>query len=280
MPASRTSAADALHKATSGSRGAVRDGRGRGPERRRDDPQPRLARAISDQGFGQARRMLELQDHLERRQARQSPTAGIRPVKTCSGCGTVKAKLALSERTYQCEACGLVLDRDVNAAVNLLTLAASGAERHKRLRRDCKTRPARARPGETGTRHRARGQDRDRQRATAGCDGGCPLMHPQSQRYRSHSDALGRRPQLPRHALRLRDRPARPVRRGEAGPGSHSDLGRRRLAGAPVHAAGTTVRRHHSAVFRYRPGAGTRRRRSGSSVADRAGLARHLRHDR
>jgi transposase len=31
--------------------------------------------------------------------------------ETCSGCGAVKAKLALSERTYACAACGLVLDR-------------------------------------------------------------------------------------------------------------------------------------------------------------------------
>ena len=48
--------------------------------------------------------------------------------KTCSGCGAVKAKLSLSELTYRCCACGLVLDRDVNAARNLLRLAASGAE--------------------------------------------------------------------------------------------------------------------------------------------------------
>jgi transposase len=42
--------------------------------------------------------------------------------KTCSGCGAVRAKLALSERTYACAACGLVLDRDVNAARNLAAL--------------------------------------------------------------------------------------------------------------------------------------------------------------
>jgi putative transposase len=48
--------------------------------------------------------------------------------KTCSGCGTVKVKLPLSERTYRCDSCSLVLDRDVNAARNLLRLAASGAE--------------------------------------------------------------------------------------------------------------------------------------------------------
>jgi putative transposase len=40
----------------------------------------------------------------------------------------VKAKLALSERTYHCDHCGLDLDRDVNAARNLMHLAASGAE--------------------------------------------------------------------------------------------------------------------------------------------------------
>lgn len=42
--------------------------------------------------------------------------------KTCSGCGTVKTKLALSERTYRCEHCGLVMDRDANAAKNLACL--------------------------------------------------------------------------------------------------------------------------------------------------------------
>ena len=39
--------------------------------------------------------------------------------KTCSGCGSVKADLALSVREYECEFCGLVLDRDLNAAINL-----------------------------------------------------------------------------------------------------------------------------------------------------------------
>jgi putative transposase len=42
--------------------------------------------------------------------------------KTCSACGVVKTKLCLSERVYRCDACGLVLDRDLNAAHNLATL--------------------------------------------------------------------------------------------------------------------------------------------------------------
>ncbi len=39
----------------------------------------------------------------------------------------MKAKLPLSERTYHCATCGLVLDRDVNAARNLAALARTGA---------------------------------------------------------------------------------------------------------------------------------------------------------
>jgi len=44
--------------------------------------------------------------------------------KTCSGCGAVKTKLALHEREYTCEACGVVIDRDHNASLNLAALAA------------------------------------------------------------------------------------------------------------------------------------------------------------
>ena len=40
--------------------------------------------------------------------------------KTCSFCGAIKEKLKLSERTFVCDACGAVIDRDYNAAVNLM----------------------------------------------------------------------------------------------------------------------------------------------------------------
>lgn len=52
--------------------------------------------------------------------------------KTCSGCGAVKAKLALSERTYACTTCGCIIDRDLNAAVNLSRLAVTGQASHGR----------------------------------------------------------------------------------------------------------------------------------------------------
>lgn len=39
--------------------------------------------------------------------------------KTCSECGHIKTKLSLSERNYICEGCGCVIDRDLNASINL-----------------------------------------------------------------------------------------------------------------------------------------------------------------
>ena len=45
--------------------------------------------------------------------------------KRCSSCGWVDADLTLADRVYHCEQCGLVLDRDLNAAINLSKLAGS-----------------------------------------------------------------------------------------------------------------------------------------------------------
>ena len=39
--------------------------------------------------------------------------------KTCSGCDTVKDDLELRERTFRCGECGLEIDRDLNAAINI-----------------------------------------------------------------------------------------------------------------------------------------------------------------
>lgn len=40
--------------------------------------------------------------------------------KTCSECGSIKKQLKLSEREYICEECGCVIDRDLNASINLM----------------------------------------------------------------------------------------------------------------------------------------------------------------
>jgi putative transposase len=42
--------------------------------------------------------------------------------KTCSGCGRRKPNLTLADRTYVCDHCGLTIDRDHNAAINLARL--------------------------------------------------------------------------------------------------------------------------------------------------------------
>ena len=39
--------------------------------------------------------------------------------KRCSSCGCIRKSLSLSERTYKCEDCSLVIDRDLNASINL-----------------------------------------------------------------------------------------------------------------------------------------------------------------
>ena len=43
-----------------------------------------------------------------------------RSSKLCSHCGHKKEDLKIADRVYTCEACGLVLDRDLNAALNLM----------------------------------------------------------------------------------------------------------------------------------------------------------------
>jgi putative transposase len=87
----------------------------------------RLARHIADAGWAETRRQLTY----------KTERAGVQLIvadrwlassKTCSGCGTAKAKLPLSERVYVCLACGIVLDRDENAARNLAALAADTAQ--------------------------------------------------------------------------------------------------------------------------------------------------------
>lgn len=45
--------------------------------------------------------------------------------KTCSCCGSIKEKISLGERVYKCDSCGVELDRDFNASLNLKNLAIS-----------------------------------------------------------------------------------------------------------------------------------------------------------
>ena len=79
----------------------------------------RLAKHVLDAGFSEFRRQLEYK--TARSGARLHVIDRWYPSsKACSSCGVVKAKLSLSERVYQCDVCGLSIDRDLNAAINLM----------------------------------------------------------------------------------------------------------------------------------------------------------------
>ena len=80
----------------------------------------KLAKSISDAAWGQFLSWLCYYGEIA-----SVPVIGVSPQFTtqdCSGCGE-RVKKALSVRTHVCPACGLVLDRDQNAALNILELA-------------------------------------------------------------------------------------------------------------------------------------------------------------
>jgi putative transposase len=91
----------------------------------------RLARAISDCGWGEFRRQLEYKAARAGRRLividRWYPSS-----KTCSACGHLLASLNLSTRAWQCPSCGTRHDRDINAAKNILAaglaVSACGAD--------------------------------------------------------------------------------------------------------------------------------------------------------
>jgi putative transposase len=126
-----------------------------------------LAAAIGDQGWA------ELGRQLTYKTARHG---GILIVadrwfassKTCSACGAVRPKLTLAERTYRCDACGLICDRDLNAAANL---AAWGE--HTLGSCPCVTRAGDRHPGGTTGRSRSRRRQRHGERGR-GRRGGQP----------------------------------------------------------------------------------------------------------
>lgn len=82
----------------------------------------RLARSVSDASFGEIRRQLEYKAVLAGSEVvvvdRFFPSS-----KTCSGCGHIVGSLPLRVREWECSACGVVHDRDVNAAINLRKVA-------------------------------------------------------------------------------------------------------------------------------------------------------------
>ena len=81
-----------------------------------------LSKAISQQGFFEFMRQMQYKCEWNGIEFVQVPRF-YPSSKTCSGCGGVKHDLRLRDRTYICPACGLEIDRDYNAAVNLMKYA-------------------------------------------------------------------------------------------------------------------------------------------------------------
>jgi putative transposase len=108
----------------------------------------RLAKSVHDAGWAQLLRLIgEKAGQYGRtfhRIGRFTPTS-----QTCSVCGAKDGSKPLHVRNWQCEACGVVHDRDVNAARNIL--AAGRAERLNACGGMVRPGTPLARPGETGT---------------------------------------------------------------------------------------------------------------------------------
>ena len=77
-----------------------------------------LAKAVLDKVWGSFLRLLEQKYEVKGKHViaigRFEPSS-----KTCHRCGHKKEILSLSERTYICDSCGLEIDRDLNAAINI-----------------------------------------------------------------------------------------------------------------------------------------------------------------
>ena len=77
-----------------------------------------LAKAVAQQKFNGFRAKLTFKCKINNTELRivdrWYPSS-----KTCSGCGSIKKDLKLSGREYECLVCGLIIDRDKNASINL-----------------------------------------------------------------------------------------------------------------------------------------------------------------
>lgn len=78
-----------------------------------------LAKAVQEQGFYEFRRQMEYKCAWNKIRLiiadRFFPSS-----KTCSCCGAIKKNLALKDRIFVCSECGFTIDRDLQAALNLV----------------------------------------------------------------------------------------------------------------------------------------------------------------
>jgi putative transposase len=85
-----------------------------------------LAKSISDSGWAEFVRMCKYKAETSGAYVAQVDKF-FPSSKTCSSCGYVHADLQLSDRDWICPQCATELDRDLNAAINILAQATAGA---------------------------------------------------------------------------------------------------------------------------------------------------------
>jgi putative transposase len=78
----------------------------------------KLAKAISDLSWHEFRRQLEYKCKLYENKLNIIDTF-YPSSKLCSNCGNKKTDLSLADREYNCDICGICIDRDINAAINI-----------------------------------------------------------------------------------------------------------------------------------------------------------------
>jgi len=78
----------------------------------------KLAKSISDVGWYEFSRMLEYKS-LWNAKHYIKIDRWFASSKICSKCGNKKVDLTLKDRTYVCENCGNIVDRDFNASKNI-----------------------------------------------------------------------------------------------------------------------------------------------------------------
>jgi putative transposase len=88
----------------------------------------RLARHISDVGWGLILEQLKYKTSWSDGSILVAADRYYPSSKTCSSCGAVKTKLRLTERVFTCDACRHEQDRDLNAALNLAHTAQQHAQ--------------------------------------------------------------------------------------------------------------------------------------------------------
>lgn len=81
----------------------------------------RLAKSISDVSFGEIKINIAYKAALNGVKITKADR-WYGSSKTCNQCGHIKEDLTLDDRVYHCPCCGMTMDRDLNAALNLRSL--------------------------------------------------------------------------------------------------------------------------------------------------------------